>query len=352
VTPLVSVITPTYNHARYLPACLESVLAQRYPRWEQIVIDDGSDDDTEAIVVGYRDERIHYIRQARRGLWEIAHTYNRALAAARGSLIAIIEGDDLWTATKLSELVPLFEDDRVVLAYGRTRVLLPGDGIGRLVPDDATVRRLGHAALTNDPLGASARSILHARLLLLPCAQVIRRASLEAIGGFQHVDGLGATDVPTQLRLALTGRFAYSDALVAYWRRHPAAASLRNEHAIVSRACSYAMEFAERHRDELGLLAADLRAVERSLRRRKDRSALGTARALLVRGEWRPGRERLRVALRSSDVRIAAIALVAYLASWLHRDIESIAGLAGRLDMRRLADARPAPAHAAGPRRN
>ena len=60
-----------------------------------------------------------------------------------------------------------------------------------------------------------ARAMLHARLLLLPCALIIRRDALDQIGGFQHVEGLGVTDVPTQLRLALLNRFAYSDRVVA-----------------------------------------------------------------------------------------------------------------------------------------
>jgi len=51
--PLVSVIIPCYNYARYLPECLDSVLAQSYPSWECIIVDDGSEDDTRKVALEY-----------------------------------------------------------------------------------------------------------------------------------------------------------------------------------------------------------------------------------------------------------------------------------------------------------
>ncbi len=59
--PLVSIITPTYNHENFISECLESVLAQSYANWEQIVIDDGSTDRTAKIVSQFKDDRIKYI---------------------------------------------------------------------------------------------------------------------------------------------------------------------------------------------------------------------------------------------------------------------------------------------------
>src|ERR1700690_1726677 len=117
-TPLVSVVTPTYNHERFIGPCIESLLGQSYPDWEQIIIDDGSTDDTGKIVSTYRDSRIRYHSQANQGPFELAKTYNRALALARGELIAILEGDDYWPANKLATLIPAFQDEAVVLAYG------------------------------------------------------------------------------------------------------------------------------------------------------------------------------------------------------------------------------------------
>jgi len=75
--PLVSIITPTYNHERFIAQCIESALAQTYPHWEQIIIDDGSTDRTAEIVARYDDERIIYVRQANQGIWRLAETYNK-----------------------------------------------------------------------------------------------------------------------------------------------------------------------------------------------------------------------------------------------------------------------------------
>ena len=55
---LVTIITPTYNHERYIDRCIESVISQTYSNWEQIIIDDGSTDKTAEIIAHYSDSRI------------------------------------------------------------------------------------------------------------------------------------------------------------------------------------------------------------------------------------------------------------------------------------------------------
>jgi len=67
--PLVSIITPTYNHQEFIAECIDSVLAQTYFEWEQIIIDDGSTDGTPRIISRYVDKRIKYIRQENQGIW-------------------------------------------------------------------------------------------------------------------------------------------------------------------------------------------------------------------------------------------------------------------------------------------
>ena len=94
--PLVSILTPAYNHARFVGPCIESVLSQTYANWEQIIFNDGSTDNTGEIVKRYSDRRIRYYRQENQGIEKLAKTYNRALAEARGSIVVILEGDDLW----------------------------------------------------------------------------------------------------------------------------------------------------------------------------------------------------------------------------------------------------------------
>jgi glycosyltransferase involved in cell wall biosynthesis len=94
--PLVSVIIPVHNGARYLGAALESVFAQTYRPFEVIVVDDGSVDDSRVIAQGFHD--VHYIHQQNQG---VAAARNNGIEAARGEFFAFLDQDDLWTPKKL-----------------------------------------------------------------------------------------------------------------------------------------------------------------------------------------------------------------------------------------------------------
>lgn len=90
--PLVTIITPTFNRAYILGEAIRSVLAQTHPHWEQIIVDDGSTDDTTVLVRSFHDSRIRYLRQPNQGP-SVAR--NRALAIARGEWIAYIDSDNV-----------------------------------------------------------------------------------------------------------------------------------------------------------------------------------------------------------------------------------------------------------------
>ena len=106
--PLISVVIPTYNSARYLPATLQSVLAQSIRDLEIIVVDDGSTDGTEAVVHELKSEKIVYIKQANSG--GPSRPRNMGIRAARGKYISIFDSDDLMLPNKLSESVAFLED--------------------------------------------------------------------------------------------------------------------------------------------------------------------------------------------------------------------------------------------------
>jgi glycosyltransferase involved in cell wall biosynthesis len=94
--PLVSVILPVYNGARFLRAALESVFSQTYRAFEVIVVDDGSVDESGAIAQSFPEA--HYIRQENQG---VAAARNNGIDAARGEFFAFLDQDDLWTPEKL-----------------------------------------------------------------------------------------------------------------------------------------------------------------------------------------------------------------------------------------------------------
>jgi glycosyltransferase involved in cell wall biosynthesis len=95
--PLVSVIIPVYNGARYLREALESVFTQTYRPFEVIVVDDGSTDESGVIAQSFDDVR--YIHQANQG---VAVARNNAIEAARGEFFAFLDQDDVWTPEKLT----------------------------------------------------------------------------------------------------------------------------------------------------------------------------------------------------------------------------------------------------------
>ena len=99
--PLVSIVTPTYNQAEYLAETIESVLAQDYPNFEYIVLDDGSTDDTSEILKRY-DGRIRHERHENMGQ---ANTLNRGWSMASGSLIGYLSSDDLLEPNAFTKLV-------------------------------------------------------------------------------------------------------------------------------------------------------------------------------------------------------------------------------------------------------
>ena len=81
MTPIFSVIIPTYNRAHVLGQAIRSVLSQTCQDFEIIVVDDGSTDDTKTVVVSFADPRIHYIHQQNKGG---GAARNRGISAAAG----------------------------------------------------------------------------------------------------------------------------------------------------------------------------------------------------------------------------------------------------------------------------
>src|SRR5262249_2720831 len=96
----VSVVLPTFNRAHLLEGAIRSVLGQTHGDLELIIVDDGSSDETEALVTSIADKRIRYLKQAKNRGQSAAR--NAGIAASRFSLIAFQDSDDKWTWDKLA----------------------------------------------------------------------------------------------------------------------------------------------------------------------------------------------------------------------------------------------------------
>jgi glycosyltransferase involved in cell wall biosynthesis len=106
--PLVSIVTPCLNAARFLEETIESVLAQDYPRLEYIVMDGGSTDGTLRILDRYRG-RLRWVTAADRGT---ADAVNQGFAASNGEIFAYLNADDTYLPGAVSTVVRALHDDR------------------------------------------------------------------------------------------------------------------------------------------------------------------------------------------------------------------------------------------------
>lgn len=104
--PLVSTVIPTFNRGWSICRAVKSVLCQDYPNIEIIVVDDGSDDDTEEKLAPYTD-RIRVLKQKNKG---VSAARNAGIKAAFGDLIAFLDSDDLWESDKISKQTAFFTE--------------------------------------------------------------------------------------------------------------------------------------------------------------------------------------------------------------------------------------------------
>lgn len=108
---LVSIITPTYNCAKFIARTIDSVQAQTYQNWEMIIVDDRSADNTKEIVEEYikNDPRIHYhLLEVNSGA-AVART--EAMKLAKGSYMAFLDSDDIWMPDKLERQIKWMNDN-------------------------------------------------------------------------------------------------------------------------------------------------------------------------------------------------------------------------------------------------
>lgn len=157
--PRVTVFIPVYNRARFVGAAIESILAQTYTDFELLLIDDGSTDDSLAVMQSYRDSHIRIVhRPDNRG---IPATRNDGLALAHGEYIALLDSDDCAVPERLARQVAFLDRHPEVAAVGSWFRWVDEDGepLGRvrcrpLSAGDVAVLRLFHCPMNNSTVMA------------------------------------------------------------------------------------------------------------------------------------------------------------------------------------------------------
>ena len=116
-TPLVSIITPTFNSEKYIAETIRSVQSQTYSNWEMLIVDDCSTDDTEKIISGFirDDRRINFHQLLKNSGAGVAR--NQAVLLAGGRFIAFLDSDDLWKPEKLAKQVDFLLSGNVPFTF-------------------------------------------------------------------------------------------------------------------------------------------------------------------------------------------------------------------------------------------
>jgi glycosyltransferase involved in cell wall biosynthesis len=203
--PKVSLITPAYNQANFLAQTIDSVLAQDYPNLEYTVLDDGSTDDTPAVLARYG-SRLNHRRHANMGQ---AATLNLGWRLGAGSLLGYLSSDDRLAPDAISRLVrALTERPDAMVAYGDfTLIDAHGKAYRNVQAEDFNLERLTVDLVCQPGPGA-----------------LFRRSAFDALGGWSA--SLRQTpDFEFWLRVSRLGPFVRVPALLAEYRVHDGSAS-------------------------------------------------------------------------------------------------------------------------------
>ncbi|MFN2576732.1 MAG: glycosyltransferase [Pyrinomonadaceae bacterium] len=213
--PLVTVIVACYNQAEYVEECLESVRQQTYRNFEIVIVDDGSDDNSVAVIRRWLDSSaVEATLIVHSGNLGVCRTFNDSIARANGKYISIIAGDDVYLPQKLETQVELFENlpEAVGVVYSDAWQI---DKDGKLLADRFIE---AHRPSQSTPQGRMFRSLL-AGNFIPSMTTLVRRACYQSVGMYDEV--LAYEDYDMWLRISREYEFAFSPLISAKYRVVP-----------------------------------------------------------------------------------------------------------------------------------
>jgi len=211
-TPTLSVLVLNYNYARYLPGCLDSILAQTFQDFELIVIDDCSKDDSRQIIERYaqKDPRV------RPALHQVNSGFAKSLIEgteelSRGEFLMVVSADDLVTR-------PYAFATQIELLRRHPRAAFCFSAIQLIGPNDDGVDSSYEHELALEP-AAALRAIFEQKARPAHSGTMIRKSCYQACGGYRR-DIKMALDLAMWVSLAIEGGFAYSPEPLSGYRLH------------------------------------------------------------------------------------------------------------------------------------
>jgi GT2 family glycosyltransferase len=207
-----SVVMPVYNGARYVGAAIDSVLCQTFSAFELLVMDDGSTDETPAILARYaaQDTRVRMLHRPHQG--QIA-TRNELLRLARGDLVACADADDICLPDRFERQMHAFAQDGRLWLLGTA-----------LMTIDASGRNRGHRRVTTGSDAVAAE--LERECCIGHPSCMMRRQSMLEIGGYRPAYEAGE-DYDLFLRASEHGKVDNLEAVGVLYRTHAESVSQR-----------------------------------------------------------------------------------------------------------------------------
>ena len=213
-TPLITVGIPSYNHAKFLAKCLNSVIHQTYPNLEVIVVDNYSTDGTDDILSDFSDHRISIIKVNNGG--SIAMSRNKILDKSRGEWIAFLDSDDWWKEDKLEKCAHNFQP-RIDLIYHDL-----------IVVDEITDRSQSMSIKSRKLEEPVFKDLIIKGNTIATSSVVVRKTILSKVKGMnESKEMFGIEDFNTWLKISqITEGFRHIPENLGFYRMHTNNASL------------------------------------------------------------------------------------------------------------------------------
>lgn len=203
--PKVSVIMPAYNAEKYIGEAIESILAQTYRDFELIIVNDGSTDRTEEIILNYSDSRIVYLKNETN--LKISDTLNRGIDIAQGEYIARMDSDDISLPERFERQVAYMDQNPKCVVCG-TAAILFGEGMEEQM-----------AVPSDDPRYVKGQMIFHCPII--HPSVFIRKSTLQQNQIHYDNEFNGSEDFELWWRLARYGEVTSLREKLIRYRIHP-----------------------------------------------------------------------------------------------------------------------------------
>lgn len=202
-TPAITVLMPVYNAAAYVGQAIESILSQSFHDFEFIIINDGSTDGSEQVILSYSDPRIRYINND--GNKGLIYTLNRGMAMAQGDYIARMDADDISQPQRLEKQLAEFKKDPELVICG------------------SFIKTFGRSESYIDYMAATNAQILSAIFIACPFAHpsvMLKKQALLKLDEVYRSDYKHAEDYDLWSRLVFTGHSKNIPEFLLHYREH------------------------------------------------------------------------------------------------------------------------------------